>query len=325
MRPLANPLRGETAIVNMGDQHERMAPALRKRRLHRRGMWVGLLFIWPALAICLLFSIYPFARTAVLSFTNWDGLSDHYSYIGWSNYATALSDGIWWQSLGHGLFFAVLALIFMNGLGLLLAVAVDSGVRGQSLYRIVFYSPVILSGIVVAIIWKWLYQPYGGPINALFMSAGLGGLSHAWLGDSATAIWAVAITSMWQGVGYPFLLFLAGLQGVPVELYEAARVDGAGKWGLFRHITIPFLVPVGALVSILTILGAMQIFPLVIAMTNGGPGYDTEVPVLHIYREAFSFFHFGYATALSMIFGVLLFIVSIIQLQVSRRVGIRAS
>jgi raffinose/stachyose/melibiose transport system permease protein len=149
-------------------------------------------------------------------------------------------------------------------------------------------------------------------------------MAHAWLGDSQTAIWAIAITSMWQGVGYPFLLFLAALQGVPEELYEAGRIDGANSWHLFRHITVPFLIPVGGIVSVLTILGAMQIFNLVVAMTNGGPGYATEVPVLHIYREAFSSFHFGYATALSMVFGVILFVISYIQLHISRRMGVRA-
>jgi ABC-type sugar transport system permease subunit len=115
------------------------------------------------------------------------------------------------------------------------------------------------------------------------------------------------------------------LQGVPQELYEAAQLDGANTWQQFRHVTVPFLIPVGAIVSILTILGAMQLFNIVMAMTGGGPGYATEVPVLHIYREAFQSTHFGYATALSMIFGAILFIVSIVQLQLSRRFGVRAS
>jgi raffinose/stachyose/melibiose transport system permease protein len=287
-------------------------------------MWTGLLFIWPALAFYCLFSVYPFARTILLSFTNWDGLSDHYSFVGWTNYITALHDNIWWESMVHGAFFAVTALVIMNGLGLILALAVDGTRRGQTTYRAVFYLPPILSGVVVGIIWKWLYEPYGGPINTLLGSIGMSNMAHAWLGDSQTAIWAVAITSMWQGVGYPFLLFLAALQGVPEELYEAGRIDGANSWHLFRHITVPFLIPVGGIVSVLTILGAMQIFNLVVAMTNGGPGYATEVPVLHIYREAFSSFHFGYATALSMIFGAILFVISYIQLHISRRMGVRA-
>jgi raffinose/stachyose/melibiose transport system permease protein len=297
----------------------------RRARWRRRSDLAGLLFIWPALALYLVFSLYPFARTFYLSFTNWDGLSNTSSLVGWANYAEAFRDSIWWQSLLHGVFFSVMALIFMNGLGLFLAIVVDATKRGQSFYRAIFYLPPVLSGVVVALIWKWLYEPYGGPINSLLNGVGFNSLTHAWLGDSATAIWAVSIATIWQGVGYPFLLFLAGLQGIPQELYEAARIDGGNPWQLFRHITVPFLIPVGAIVSVLTILGAMQMFNVVLAMTNGGPGYATEVPVLHIYREAFGSFHFGYATALSIIFGVLLFIVSIVQLQVSRRVGVRAS
>jgi raffinose/stachyose/melibiose transport system permease protein len=297
----------------------------RRAKWRRRSGLVGLLFIWPALLLYLVFSVYPILRTVQISFTNWDGLSNHYDYVGWANYAKAFTDSIWWQSLWHGVFFSVMALILMNGLGLFLAIIVDGTKRGQTIYRALFYLPPVLSGVVVALIFKWIYEPYGGPLNAALQSVGLTSLTHAWLGDSATAIWCVSLASIWAGVGYPFLLFLAGLQGVPQELYEAAQLDGANAWQQFRHVTVPFLIPVGAIVSILTILGAMQLFNIVMAMTGGGPGYATEVPVLHIYREAFQATHFGYATALSMIFGAILFAVSIIQLQLSRRFGVRAS
>jgi raffinose/stachyose/melibiose transport system permease protein len=273
----------------------------------------------------LVFSVYPILRTVQISFTNWDGLSNTYSYVGWKNYVTAFHDSIWWQSLWHGVFFSVMALVLMNGVGLLLALVVDSTKRGSTIYRALFYLPPVLSGVVVALIFKWIYEPYGGPLNAALQGVGLNGLTHAWLGDSTTAIWCVSIASIWAGVGYPFLLFLAGLQGVPQELYEAAQLDGANAWHQFRHVAVPFLIPVGAIVSILTILGAMQLFIIVIALNGGGPGYATEVPVLHIYREAFQATHFGYATALSMVFGAILFIVSILQLQLSRRFGVRAS
>jgi ABC-type sugar transport system permease subunit len=296
-----------------------------RAKWRRRSGLVGILFIWPALLLYLLFSVYPILRTIQISFTDWNGLSSSYHYIGLTNYVTAFHDGIWWQSLWHGVFLSVMALVFMNGAGLFLALIVDGTRRGQTIYRALFYLPPVLSGVVVALIFKWMYEPYGGPLNSALQGFGLGQYAHAWLGDSSTAIWAVSVASIWQGVGYPFLLFLAGLQGVPVELYEAARIDGANAWHQFRHVTVPFLIPVGAIVSILTILGAMQLFNIVMAMTGGGPGYATEVPVLHIYREAFQATHFGYATALSMLFGALLFIVSIVQLQFSRRFGVRAS
>lgn len=292
---------------------------------HREETTMGYLFILPALILFLVFGIYPFLRTIVISFTNWNGIGSSYEFIGIENYLTIFEDRLWWKSILNGLFFAITAIIFMNGLALLLALAVDRNIRGSSIYRAIFYMPTILSGVVVAIIWKWLYQPIGGPINQILQAVGLGNLATAWLADSRTVLWAVAVASMWMGIGSPFLLFLAGLQGVPVELYEAGKIDGAGGWQLFRYITIPFLVPVYTIITVLTILGAMQMFNLVLAMTNGGPGYATEVPVLHIYREAFKLFHFGYATALSMLFGIMLFMISVLQMWLSRKTGVRAS
>ena len=287
----------------------------------------GYLLISPALILFLVFGVYPFYRTIAYSFTSWDGISSSSTWLGLQNYQIAFSgaDPLWWKSLQNGVFFAVTALIFMNGIALCLAVAVDQKIRGQSIYRSIFYLPTILSGVVVAIIWKWLYQPIGGPINQLLTTFGLGSLATAWLADINTVRWAVSIASIWMGIGSPFLLFLAGLQSVPVELYEAGRLDGANGRQLFWYITLPFLIPVATILSVLTILGAMQIFNLVLAMTNGGPGSATEVPVLNIYRQAFKFAEFGYATALSMIFGTLLFTISIFQMWLSRKIGIRAA
>ena len=275
----------------------------------------------PVVVLFVVFGLYPFARTIQLSFTDWDGLSPSFHYVGDKNYIQALHDAVWWQSLEHGLLFAVVALTVMDGLGLLLAVGVDQKIRGQAIYRVMFYLPPVLSGVVVAIIWKWLYQPYGGPVNELLKSVGMGHLQHAWLGNGHTALWAVSLASVWQGVGTPFLLFLAALQNVPDELCDAARVDGASARQVFRHVTLPAIMPTVGLVSVLTLLGAMQMFNLVIAMTNGGPGYATEVPVLHIYRAAFGLNQFGYATALTVIFGVMLFAVSLATLRLTRARG----
>lgn len=296
--------------------------ATRYSRARRIEMITAYLFILPTLLIFLVFSVYPFARTVELSFTSWDGLSSTFDQVGLDNYLRAFRDSVWWDSMGNGVFLAVIALVFMQGLGLLLAVGVDRKMKGQTLYRTLFYLPPILSGIVVATIWKWLLEPNNGVINATLDNLGLGALAHPWLGDPTTALWAISLVSVWQGVGYPFLLFLAGLQGISGEIYEAARMDGATGRQIFAKITLPLLRPVIGIVSVLTFLGAMQTFNLVVAMTQGGPGYATEVPILHIYRSAFGPSpDFGYASALSIIFGVLLFGVSMISLHMSRRSG----
>ncbi|MGI5157166.1 carbohydrate ABC transporter permease [Microbispora sp. CA-102843] len=293
-------------------------------RAGRPGRWgrpeewgVGLCLIAPAVILFCLFSAYPFGRTVLLSFTDWSGLTPTFNWIGLRNYLTAFSDGVWWESVGHSLILAVLALTVMNGISLGLALALDRKIGAQLFYRTVFYLPPVLSGIVVAIIWKWIFQPYGGPLNQLVGAFGLGG--HAWLGDESTALLAVSVASMWQGVGMPFLLFLAALQAIPTELYEAARVDGAGGWRIFRRITLPLMKPTLGVVGIMTLLGAMEMFNLVMAMTGGGPGYSTEVPVLHIYRAAFEHSQFGYASALSLVFCVLMLVVASLGLRFTRR------
>lgn len=291
-------------------------------RRRRAEIITAYLFILPTLVLFSVFSVYPFARTVELSFTDWDGLSKTFDGVGLDNYFAAFRDSVWWGSIWNGLILAAVALVLMQGLGLLLAIAVDRKIVGQTIYRTVFYIPPILSGIVVATIWKWLYEPNNGVINSTLESIGLGDLAQPWLGNPATALWAISLVSIWQGVGYPFLLFLAGLQGISSEIYEAAKMDGASGAQIFRTITIPLLRPVIGIVSVLTFLGAMQTFNLVIAMTGGGPGYATEVPILHIYRAAFGGSpDFGYASALSIIFGVMLFGVSMISLYMTRRSG----
>jgi ABC-type sugar transport system permease subunit len=315
----------ELPIGRRGAAGGRPVPNRRSKRYSRARrieMLTAYLFILPTLVLFVVFSVYPFARTVELSFTSWDGLSSTFDNVGLDNYVAALHDSVWWGSMRNGVFLSVIALVFMQGLGLLLAVGVDRKMKGQTIYRTLFYLPPILSGIVVATIWKWLLEPNNGVINATLDSLGLGVLAHPWLGDPKTALWAISIVSVWQGVGYPFLLFLAGLQGISGEIYEAARMDGATGRQIFRRITMPLLRPVIGIVSVLTFLGAMQTFNLVVAMTKGGPGYATEVPILHIYRSAFGPSpDFGYASALSIIFGVLLFGVSMISLYVSRRSG----
>ena len=289
------------------------------RGSRREEQWLGFAMVAPILALLAVFGLYPLARTIQISLTDWDGLSSTFHYIGIRNYLRAFQDGIWWQSIQHGLIFAVVALTVMQGIGLLLAIGADQKIRGQSIYRVLFYLPPVLSGIVVAIVWKWLYQPYGGPLNGLLKAVGLSQLEHPWLGDGATALWAVSLASVWQGVGTPFLLFLAALQNVPEELCDAARVDGASPRQVFRNVTLPSILPTIGLVSVLTFLGAMQMFNMVLAMTNGGPGYATEVPVLHIFRAAFELNQFGYATALAALFGFMLFLVSLLTLRATKR------
>lgn len=279
--------------------------------------YVNLVYVLPAVALFAVFSLFPIVRTAQYSFTDANGVNPNFHYVGLANYMSAIADAEWWRSVGNGAIFALLSLVFMNTIALLLSIGVNSGIRGSKVYRVVFYIPPILSGIVVGYVWKWMYDSKG-ILNTLLQAVGLSGYTHAWIGETATALGAVAVSSMWQGVGGSFILFLAGLQGIPKELYEAADIDGANRWAKLRYVTVPSLRRVYTLVNILTILGALGIFNQVYAMTMGGPGYATEVPALRIYREAFTNSNFGMSSAFSIVFGVMLFMLSLVQLRLSR-------
>ncbi len=286
--------------------------------------WEAYFFVLPALTIFLIFGLYPFLETFRISFFEWDGISSNPIWVGLNNYVDIFTQNkVWWNSVGHALFIAVFALVGQNILALFLAVLVDRDIRAKNFYRLIFYIPPVLSLIVVGLIWRFIFNYEYGILNYWLRLIGLENITRPWLADPNTALIAVAIVQSWQGLGNAFLLFLAGLQVIPVELYEAAQVDGANAWKRFLHVTIPSLIPVATLVFILTLLGTMQTFPLVIAMTNGGPGFHTEVPVTRIYKMAFESYHFGYATAQAVILGIMLLILSLGQLKLSKRLDTR--
>ncbi|MGE5197161.1 MAG: carbohydrate ABC transporter permease, partial [Deltaproteobacteria bacterium] len=211
------------------------------------------------------------------------------------------------------------ALTFQNALAFLLAWACDREIKLKNFYRAVFFIPPVLSEVVVGLVWNWILNGQYGLLNHWLDALGLSNLARNWLSDPNTALTAVAIVHSWKGFGWGFLIFLAGLQTIPRELYEAARVDGANAWHSFTRITLPLMVPVIVLVAILTILGTMQAFVLIIAMTGGGPAYHTQVPVLRILASMRGSSRFGYACAQGITFGVILVIISFIQYRFSKR------
>ena len=286
----------------------------------RRETIAPYLFLLPAFLLFATFSIYPFYLLTYTSLFDWDGISVAKQFVGFSNYWNVIAhDPVFWTSFTQAGCVTLLALTFQNVLALLLAIAVNRNLAGGSIYRTIFFLPPILSEIVVGLIWFWIYDGNFGIFNELLTRLGLGAWARPWLADPKTALTAVAIIHMWKGFGWGFVIFLAGLQTIPEELYEAARVDGANAWYRFRHITLPLLLPVCFVVSILTILGTMQIFALIIATTGGGPGYHTEVPINRIFQSMLGSSRFGYACAQGIIFGLILLVFSLVQMRFQRR------
>ncbi|MCG3176544.1 MAG: Lactose transport system permease protein LacF [Candidatus Omnitrophica bacterium] len=288
--------------------------------LHRVRHIVGnYVFVLPALLLFLIFSIYPFYKVFQLSITDWDGISPQLNYIGLANFIDLFTDNpVFWHSMRNAFYVTFLALTVQNFLALGLALLCDRDIKGGNVYRVIFYLPPVLSGIVVGLIWNWIYDGNYGLLNHFLAFIGLEDLSRAWLADSRTALIAVSIIHMWKGFGWGFVILLAGLQSIPRELYEAARVDGANAWVMFRHVTVPLMIPVFILVSILTILGTMQVFDIIIATTGGGPGYHTEVPITRIVSTMIGSSKFGYACAMGVVFGLILLAISMVQIKASK-------
>ena len=277
-------------------------------------------FVIPALVLFCIFNVYTFLDLFHLSFIKWDGLMGGLSqFVGLKNYLEVFQDDTWWTSVGHATLITVLALTLQNLLALILALCVDSGIRGQTAYKVIFFLPPVLSGIVVGLIWDWIFNGDYGLLNHWLAVFHMDQFTRPWLADPITAIYAVAFIHMWKGFGWGFVILLAGLQNIDMELYEAAEVDGATWWSKFRHITIPLMIPIFVLVSILTILGTMQIYDLIVSTTRGGPGYHTEVPITRILHSMHGAQDYGYAAAQGIVFGVILLIVSMGQIKLSKK------
>src|SRR5689334_21799413 len=267
------------------------------------------------------FTLIPFVQGVALSFQSWDGVGRDTPFVGLRNYERVLGDTIFWASLKNAAAFGLIGFLLGNALSLAMAIAVNSGPRGATFYRIAYYAPGVFSVVVVGLMLQWLFPPTVGILNRTLVALGLEALKHNWLAEPGTALPAVGAAYVWYHWGFGFLLFLAGLQGVPRELYEAASIDGAGAWQRFRYITWPQLIPITTIISVLTMLGALQIFATVQVLTNGGPGYLTEVPTLRIYKEGFLNHRFGVAAAMSVLFGLILMALALTQIWFARRGG----
>jgi ABC-type sugar transport system permease subunit len=279
------------------------------------------MFVLPAVAIFAIFYIIPFIWVFQLGLYEWDGILPTKTFVGLSNFQEIFTqDSIWWHSMLNAGYITLIALTLQNALAFSLAWGCDRQIRLKNFYRLIFFIPPVLSEVVVGLVWQWILDGNYGLLNHTLIRMGFPQLVHHWLSDPNTALTTVAIVHSWKGFGWGFLIFLAGLQTIPQELYEAARVDGANAWQSFKNITFPLMMPITVLVGILTILGTMQGFVLIIAMTDGGPAYHTQVPVLRILASMRGSSRFGYACAQGITFGLILVIVSFIQYRFSKRV-----
>lgn len=276
------------------------------------------LFILPGLAVYLLFFVYPTINGLVLSFTDWDGFSEK-RWIGFDNYVHLLtSDSIFAKSFQNNMKFMLSVVIFQTFLSLLFSILLVRNTKWNVFCRSVYFFPTIISSVAVAFIWGFMYNPNVGVINNFLKLIGLDSLAQNWIGNPNIAIYSIAFAQIWAHTGQMIVLFVAGLQSIPSELYEAADLDGANRWQRFLHVMWPMLAPATTIVVAYTTIQSFKAFDLIFALTGGGPAYSTEILSTYIYHTAFQNSAFGYAAAQSMIFMIIIALITLFQFKLLR-------
>ncbi len=281
----------------------------------RRQAIAGYLFVAPAMVIFFVFTLLPVAIALYLSFTDYDVFT-RMNWIGLANYQDVFDDEYFWRAFWNTVTYTAWSIPLAMGIGLGLALLLNQKLRGLGLYRTIYYVPVVTSMVAVAMIWVQLFDPLYGVLSNALESVGIKGID--WLGDPRLAMPSVIAVSVWKVIGWNMLISLAGLQGIPDYLKEAAAIDGANRWQTFWRITLPLLQPTTFFIFVTSLIGAFQVFDVVYVMTGGGPANATTTLVHQIYNAAFKALDMGYAAAMSFVlFGIIL-VVSLVSMRTTR-------
>ncbi|MFC0213693.1 carbohydrate ABC transporter permease [Paenibacillus chartarius] len=273
------------------------------------------LFVLPNLVIFATFIVVPAILGFVYSFHEYDGLNPM-EFIGFDNYTEIFADGDFWAALGRTGIYAAIAVPSLFALSLGIAILLIQDVRLKGLFRSVIYWPTMISFIIVGLTWKWIFGDAFGVLNYMLTLIGLKPIG--WLTDPVFANFSVIVATLWSRVGFFMVIFIAGLQSIPVDMYEASHLDGASRWRTFRSITLPLLKPTSVLVLMISIIDAFKAYPLMVALTGGGPGNDTTFVVQYIYEIGFEKQELGLASAMSVLLFVIIGIFSAIQFRLTR-------
>lgn len=282
----------------------------------------GWVFVAPAMIAMAVFFVVPVVAALAMSLTDFDiyALADlrNLRFVGLHNYAELLRTPLFWQALGNTLFFVAVGVPLSIGTSLGAALLLHSPLaRAQAFYRTALFAPVVTTLVAVAVVWRYLFHTRYGLLNYALAELGISPID--WLGDPAWAMPSIVLLSVWKNFGYNMVILLAGLQAIPEDLYEAARLDGARRWALFRHITVPSLAPMLLVVSILTMAGHFQLFAEPYVMTQGGPAQRTVTVLYLMYEDGFKWWNLGSASAVAFVLFVIMLAVTWLQMRVSRR------
>ena len=271
-----------------------------------KNSFCGLFFILPALIGTFIFIIIPIICSFSLSFFEWDLLND-LKFVGFDNYKAIFTEPVFTQILVNTIVYALSVTFFAVIIPLLIANIINSKIRGAEWFKTIYFIPFITPAVVIAIVWSWIFDPNIGAINTIFKT------NLEWLFDTRLAMPVLIFVSVWKLIGYNVILFLTGFTAIPQNIFEAAKIDGAGTNETFWNITLPLLKPTTYFVTLVTAISSFQVFDLIYVMTSGGPNNSTNVIVYSIYKYAFEYFDIGKACALAYILFVVIFILAILQ------------
>jgi multiple sugar transport system permease protein len=293
----------------------------RFRRLGRemRREWTAYLFLSPGLVIFFVFVLFSIIFSLYLSFHEWNILDVRKPYVGFDNYQRLAHDDRFGRAVINTAYFTFASIPLTMVLGLGVAVLLNQQIRARGLFRTLYYLPVITPFVVASIIWKWIYNADYGFLNYYLQQTGIVDHPVLWLADKDLAMPAVIAMNVWKGIGFDMVVYLAGLQAIPEELYEAAKVDGASAWQRFWRVTVPLLSPTTIFLIVIGVINSFQVFTQIFVMTNGGPVDRTTTVVYYMYLTAFKFFEMGYATAIAYALFAMIFVFTVLQLRFYRR------
>lgn len=273
---------------------------------------------WALPAVVMVVGVHYVANLTggFFAFTDWTGLGA-WDFIGFDNFVRIFQDPQLIGAVWNTLFLAFGSVILTNVLGLLYALAINRMLKTRYILRTLLFMPVVLSPLAVAYVWKFIFQ-FNGPLNGFLAFLGLEDLQKVWLADPTWSIWAILVTVVWQQTGFVMVIYLAGLASVPVEIEEAAALDGAGLWGRFWHVVLPAIRPSVAIATTLGIIQGLRIFDQIMALTGGGPAGATETLATEVYKQAFSLGQFGFGSALALVLTVIILVFAIMQQYITR-------
>lgn len=275
------------------------------------------LFMIPNLILAAMFTFYPIVASWYISFLDWSGFTSAREWVGLANYREVIGDGYFWAAFRRSFLFMGVSLPIRLGLALLVAILLnDAALRLAPVFRTFFFIPVVTTAAIVGIVMTFVFSPFNGPVNKFLLQTGLASRPIDFLGNPDTALWTVVAVFIWKNFGITMIYWLAALQTIPLELYEAASLDGAGPWQAFRRITMPLLTPFTIIITLITVVQTLHVFPIVQSMTGGGPFFASEVIEVYIYRTAFGeggIPRLGYASAAAVFFGLTTLVLALLQ------------